>query len=138
VGRDGLELQDAWDGRPRALYGITVPSFPNFFLLYGPGTNLASGGSIIAASEASMTHVSGLLDLLVRSGRDTIEPTRDAYDEWFERTQDEMRRKVWASPHIAHNSYRNERGEVLGLNPFRFVDHWRWTRTVDPDQYVLR
>ena len=32
-----------WDGEPRAFLGVTVPTFPNFYMLYGPGTN---GGEI--------------------------------------------------------------------------------------------
>ncbi|MEZ5135710.1 MAG: NAD(P)/FAD-dependent oxidoreductase [Acidimicrobiales bacterium] len=137
VGRDGVDLHEAWDGRPRALYGIAVPGFPNFFMLYGPGTNLASGGSIIAASEAEMTAIDGCLRLLVEGGHRTIEPTEAAYDAWFERNQAELRTMVWASPHIEHNYYRNANGEVHTLNPFRFVDYWAWTRSVDPDDYVL-
>lgn len=135
VGRRGVELREAWDGRPRALYGISVPDFPNFFMMYGPGTNLASGGSIIAASEAEMTYIDGCLRLLVEGGHRSMEPTADAYDEWFERAQAEMRTMVWASPHIEHNYYRNGNGEVHGLNPFRFVDYWTWTRSVDPDDH---
>jgi 4-hydroxyacetophenone monooxygenase len=132
VGRGGVELREAWHGRPRALYGISVPEFPNFFMMYGPGTNLASGGSIIAASEAEMTYIDGCLRLLVEGGHRSMEPTTEAYDGWFERAQAEMRTMVWASPHIEHNYYRNDNGEVHGLNPFRFVDYWTWTRSVDP------
>ena len=53
----------------------------------------------------------------------------------LERAQAEMRTMVWASPHIEHNYYRNDNGEVHGLNPFRFVDYWTWTRSVDPDDH---
>ena len=137
VGRDGVDLREHWGTRPRALYGVTVAGFPNFFLMYGPATNLASGGSIIAASEAEMTYIDECLRLLVEGGHATIEPTTEAYDGWYERTQAEMRTMVWASPHIEHNYYRNADGEVHTLNPFRFVDYWRWTRTVDPSDYSL-
>lgn len=138
LGRGGVDLRVAWDGRPRALYGIAVPGFPNFFMMYGPGTNLASGGSIIAASEAEMTYIDGCLRLLVEGGHRSMEPTEAAYEEWFERAQAEMRTMVWASPHIEHNYYRNDNGEVHGLNPFRFVDYWRWTRDVDPSDHLFR
>ena len=37
VGRDGRTLQEHWADEPRAYLGITVPGFPNFFMLYGPG-----------------------------------------------------------------------------------------------------
>jgi cyclohexanone monooxygenase len=48
-GRDGRGIHDAWQGRPSAFLGITVPGFPNFFILYGPNTN--GGGSIIHQLE---------------------------------------------------------------------------------------
>jgi cation diffusion facilitator CzcD-associated flavoprotein CzcO len=48
-GRDGRGIHDAWQGRPSAFLGITVPGFPNFFILYGPNTN--GGLSIIAQLE---------------------------------------------------------------------------------------
>ena len=44
VGRGGRTLHEHWAGEPRAYLGITVPGFPNFFMLYGPGTN---GGEIV-------------------------------------------------------------------------------------------
>ena len=43
VGREGRTLHEYWDGEPRAFLGVTVPTFPNFYMLYGPGTN---GGEI--------------------------------------------------------------------------------------------
>lgn len=68
IGRNGSDLRRSWGTRPRALYGVTVPDFPNFFLMYGPGTNLASGGSIIAASECQMALIDGCLRLLASGG----------------------------------------------------------------------
>jgi 4-hydroxyacetophenone monooxygenase len=47
-GRGGRTIRGVWgDDDPRTYLGITVPSFPNLFLTYGPNTNLAHGGSII-------------------------------------------------------------------------------------------
>ena len=39
-GRDGRTLADTWNGSPRAHLGVTVPGFPNFFILMGPNTGL--------------------------------------------------------------------------------------------------
>ena len=60
VGRDGVTLRERWGEEPRAYLGITVPGFPNLFCLYGPGTNLAHGGSIIFHSECQVRYVDGL------------------------------------------------------------------------------
>ena len=41
----GIErtLADEWAGFPRAYLGLTVPGFPNMFLIYGPNTNGGTG-----------------------------------------------------------------------------------------------
>ena len=41
---------------PRAYLGMSVPGFPNMFLLYGPNTN-GGTGSVIYTIEAGMGHV---------------------------------------------------------------------------------
>ena len=44
----------AWsDDNPTAYLGITVPGFPNLFLMYGPNTNLAHGGSIFSSTPSA-------------------------------------------------------------------------------------
>ncbi|MEN8673812.1 NAD(P)/FAD-dependent oxidoreductase [Nocardioides sp.] len=137
TGHGGVDLREHWGTRPRAYLGVTVPDFPNFFCLYGPGTNLASGGSIIFASECEVTYVMACLDALLAGGHGAMSPRREVYDDYYERTQAEMRTMVWASPHIEHNYYANDDGEVHGLNPWRLVDYWDWTRRVDLAEYDL-
>lgn len=136
-GRGGVDLHDAWARRPRALLGITVPEFPNFFMLYGPGTNLASGGSIIFSSECQVRYVMGCLRLLAEQHGTSIEPTTAAYEDWFDRCQERVRQTVWASPHIAHSYYKADDGEVYVLNPWRLVDYWTWTREPNATDYVV-
>lgn len=136
-GRGGVDLREHWGTRPRAYLGVTVPDFPNFFCLYGPGTNLASGGSIIFASECEVRYTMACIEALLAGGHRTIEPRHSVYDDYYDRTQAEMRTMVWASPHIEHNYYQNDAGEVHGLNPWRLVDYWDWTRSVNLDEYEL-
>jgi 4-hydroxyacetophenone monooxygenase len=57
-GRDGRTLRDVWgDDDPRAYLGITVPDFPNLFMLYGPSTNLAHGSSAIYHTEYQVRYI---------------------------------------------------------------------------------
>ena len=65
VGRGGVDLHERWDGDARAYLGITVPGFPNFFLLYGPNTNIVVNGSIIWFTECEVRYVLGCLRLLL-------------------------------------------------------------------------
>jgi 4-hydroxyacetophenone monooxygenase len=136
-GRDGVDLREQWGVRPRAYLGMTVPDFPNLFFLYGPGTNLASGGSLIFHSECEVRYVVQCLQALDAAGARAIEPRREKYDEWYDRCQAELRMTVWSSPHIEHNFYKNAEGDVHSLSPWRLVDFWTWTRTPDLEDFVL-
>jgi 4-hydroxyacetophenone monooxygenase len=137
TGRDGRDLRDLWGERPSAYLGITVPGYPNFFCMYGPGTNLASGGSLIFHSECQMRYISQCLDHLIGSDHRFMEPRQDKTDDWLRRTQDEMRKMVWAQPSIEHSFYKNTHGEIYTLSPWRLVDYWTWTREPDPEDFVF-
>lgn len=139
VGRDGRVLAEQWGDEPTALYGITVPGFPNLFCLYGPGTNLAHGGSIIFNSECQVRYVEGCLARLVAAGPGAaLEVTQEAHDAYNARLQEEMGRMIWSHPTIRHSWYRNDDGRIFILSPWRMVDYWAWTRTPDPADFTLR
>lgn len=137
-GRDGEILSERWGERPSAYLGITVPGYPNFFCMYGPGTNLASGGSLIFHSECQMRYITKCLELLIEGGHRSLEPREDKTADWLDRTQAEMRKMVWSQPSIKHSFYKNQFGEVYGLSPWRLVDYWTWTREPDPDDFLIR
>ncbi len=137
VGRDGRVLAEQWGERPTAYLGITVPGFPNFFCMYGPGTNLASGGSLIFHSECQMRYIAECLDLLLAGHGRWMEPRPEKLDDWVQRSQAEMRTMVWSQPSIKHSFYKNADGDVYTLSPWRLVDYWTWTRNADPEDYVF-
>ena len=137
-GRDGELLSERWGQRPSAYLGITVPGYPNFFCMYGPGTNLAHGGSLIFHSECQMRYITECLELLINGGHACLEPREDKATEWHERSQAEMRKMVWSQPSIKHSFYKNSFGEVHILSPWRLVDYWSWTREPNRDDFVIR
>ncbi len=137
TGRGGHDLRARWGERPAAYLGITVPGYPNFFCMYGPGTNLASGGSLIFHSECQMRYISRCLDHLIAGGHRHMEPRQDTTDDWVRRSQEEMRTMVWSQPSIVHSFYKNAHGEVYSLSPWRLVDYWTWTRTPDPSDFTF-
>jgi 4-hydroxyacetophenone monooxygenase len=137
-GRDGEILSERWGERPSAYLGITVPGYPNFFCMYGPGTNLAHGGSLIFHSECQMRYITQCLELLIAGGHRSLEPHEDTAADWHERSQAEMRKMVWSQPSVKHSFYKNSFGEVHILSPWRLVDYWTWTREPNPDDFVIR
>jgi len=81
VGPDGVKLHDYWGGRPRAYLGVTVPHFPNLFLIYGPNTN--GGGSIIAQEERQAEVMVWALKKLARRRAGRVETAPEALDRWI-------------------------------------------------------
>jgi cation diffusion facilitator CzcD-associated flavoprotein CzcO len=59
-GRDGADLDTVWDLRPTAYYAISIPDFPNFFLLNGP-TAPVGNFSLIDIAERQWAYIEQLL-----------------------------------------------------------------------------
>jgi 4-hydroxyacetophenone monooxygenase len=138
VGRDGTVLAEQWGERPTALWGISTPNFPNLFCMYGPGTNLASGGSLIFHSECQIRYIVQALAWLVSGEARSVEVRQDAHDDYVARLREQMATMVWEHPSIKSSWYQNADGEVFVLSPWRLVDYWTWTRTPDRRDFVLR
>jgi 4-hydroxyacetophenone monooxygenase len=138
VGRDGLVLSDHWGDEPTAYLGITVPGFPNLYCMYGPSTNLATGGSLIFHSECQIRYIGGCLKSLIEAGRQAMEPRQEVLEAYVERTQKELQKYVWAQPAVKSSWYKNDEGKIFGLSPWRLVDYWRWTREPDLADYEVR
>jgi len=81
VGRDGRRLDDVWAKRPHAYLAISIPEFPNFFMLNGP-TSPVGNFSLIDVAEKQWGYIAQLLDLL-RSGEcSEIAATQEALDAY--------------------------------------------------------
>jgi len=59
-GLGGRDLHEAWSKGADAYLGMAVSGFPNFFVLYGPNTNVGSG-SIIYMLERQQRYLAKLL-----------------------------------------------------------------------------
>lgn len=94
-GRNGSSLQDLWSGHPKTLYGITTPGFPNFFMLYGPNSNLGHN-SIIYMIESQVRYMMRCLDEMKRRGSREIDVKQDAVEAFDQRLQERLRNSIWA------------------------------------------
>ncbi|BBY32882.1 4-hydroxyacetophenone monooxygenase [Mycolicibacter minnesotensis] len=137
TGRAGTDLHALWGNRPYAYLGITVPSFPNFFLLYGPGAHLAHGGSLIFNSELEMRYIDACLAKLADEGLHSIEPSTQAAAEWHRATQAAIAQTVWAHPSIKHSYFKNADGEIHTVSPWRLDEYWSAVREPDWSQFVI-
>ena len=82
-GRDGLSLRDKWEAGPRTYLGLTAAGFPNMYIITGPGSPSVLSNMIVSIEQ----HVDWITDgiaYLGEQGLETIEPTREAEDDWVE------------------------------------------------------
>jgi 4-hydroxyacetophenone monooxygenase len=138
TGRGGKTIRDLWgDDDPRAYMGMTVPGFPNMFVLYGPNTNLSHGGSIFFHAECQTRHILLCLRELIESGKTLIECKQAVHDAYNQRVDAAHEKMIWT--HGGMNTwYRNKRGRVTTNSPWRIIDYWAMTRTLNKDDYVIR
>lgn len=137
VGKSGQTIRALWgDDNPRAYLGITVPAFPNLFLLYGPGTNLAHGGSAIYHSECQVRYIMQCLRELLETGARAMEVRPEPHDQFNDLLDATHAGMVWAHRGVG-NWYKNEAGRVVTNSPFRLVDYRAMTETLDRNDYVM-
>lgn len=131
TGRNGQNLADAWaDDNPTAYLGITVPGFPNMFCMQGPNTGLGHGGSAIFQAECQARYITGCLVSMLEQGIAAIDPKTDALDDYVRRVDAEHEAMIWTHPGMS-TYYRNAKGRVVSVMPWRLVDYWSMTH--DPD-----
>jgi cation diffusion facilitator CzcD-associated flavoprotein CzcO len=126
VGLGGRTIHEAWAGEPQALLGMTVPSFPNFFILYGPNTN---GGEIVSCLERQAEHVVQAVKRLIRTGTTVIEVRPGfykAYNRWLDR---KMRGTAWE---VSNNYYKAPSGRIVTQWPFGPLFYGVLTKTLAP------
>jgi acyl-CoA synthetase (AMP-forming)/AMP-acid ligase II/cation diffusion facilitator CzcD-associated flavoprotein CzcO len=137
TGLGGRVLREEWRGDDaRAYMGTTVPGFPNLFTLLGPNIGLGHGGSVIAPIEAQMDYVMDLIGQMFARGAQAVDVRREAHDAYNERVDAAHERMVWTHPGM-DNWYRNSRGRVVAITPFRHDDWWRMTRRAKLEDYRL-
>jgi 4-hydroxyacetophenone monooxygenase len=138
TGRGGASLREQWGDEPRGYLGITVPNFPNLFMLYGPGTNLAHGASIILHSECQVQYTMEAIRMVLQADARTIEVRQDVLDAYMTRYRAEIDQLIWSHPTIEHTHYKNRNGKIFTLSPWPIEVYWQWTQTVDAADYMLR
>lgn len=94
IGRGGRDLRTTWGKRPLAHRGVSVPGFPNFFVLYGPNTNLGSN-SIIFMLESQFSYIRQLVSATDSLGWVASEATAEAQEAWRQLIDDASGETAW-------------------------------------------
>ncbi|MBZ2168162.1 flavin-containing monooxygenase [Marinobacter sp. F4216] len=132
IGKNGRSLDETWANGASAFKGITVNGFPNFFMLYGPNTNLAHN-SIIYMLESQFSYVLDAVKLLAKDPGMVMEVAGDRQNQYVSEIQSGLEGSVWSSG--CHSWYLDASGKnTVNWPGFTFTYRWS-TRRVDPDNY---
>ena len=135
TGRGGKTLKQAWaDDNPTAYLGLTVPDFPNLFVMLGPNSGPAHGGSVIFQSECQSRYITSCLVEMIEHGLAAIDVKPDVHDGYVRKVDAEHEQMIWTHPGMT-TYYRNSRGRVFSAMPWRFVDYWQMTHDADLNDY---
>ena len=137
IGKDNKSILEYWQfDNPRANLGITVPNFPNFFIMYGPNTNLAHGGSIVFHGECQIRYILGCINLLIDKKCTSIDCKKDVYEEYNSNLDKQHDKMVWTH-HKVKSWYRNSTGRVITNSPWRLVDYWKMTKEPREEDFLF-
>jgi 4-hydroxyacetophenone monooxygenase len=136
-GRNGIRLRDQWgNDDPRAHLGITVPNFPNLFVVYGPNTNLGYGGSAIFHSEAQVAYAVKCIRAMLERKWKSLECRQEVHDAYNDQVDARHAEMVWARSK-ASNWYKNKAGRVSQNSPWRMLDYWHLVREPNFDDFLI-
>lgn len=80
-GTDGMTLQEKWSEGPTTYLGLSVPGFPNMFMITGPGSPSVLTNMIVAI-EQHVEWIDTCLNFMAANNFSTIEATADSEVGW--------------------------------------------------------
>jgi len=121
TGRGGLTLGQAWKDGAEAYWGVAVAGFPNFFMLYGPNTNLGHN-SILFMLEAQTAYIVKCARALARRGvrfLDVKSAAQQTFNIWL---QADIKNSVWAAD--CGSWYKLDNGKITNNWSNMTLTYW--------------
>ena len=134
VGRNGIELKQAWKDGAESYYGISHKGFPNLFQLLGPNTVLAHN-SVIFMIEAQVDYILQMMDLVTQSQSNAIVVKDQVQDQFNHDVQDMLNNTVWQSGCLSW--YQQDGGKNFALWPTYTWKYWLKTKSLHPSDFRL-
>jgi cyclohexanone monooxygenase len=125
AGEGGVTLRDVWRDGAHAYLGMAVPGFPNFFMLYGPNTNVGSN-SVIFVLEAQARYIVRALRHLRRRNKSYVAVRPAAMAGFLAKIDQWMQGTVWTTR--CSNYFRAANGRVVTQWPRSARAFWGMTR----------
>ena len=137
IGRDGVSLDDVWAQRPSAYLSVSVPGFPNLFLLNGPNGPIGNF-SLIDVAEMQLAYVLQLVRLLDEGRCSEVSASHEAAERFEADRVEAAKNTIWVTG--CRSWYLDDRG-VPAAWPWsmaRFRDEMAAPKLEDYDRIETR
>ena len=131
-GLEGRSLEAEWKPGAQAYLGITVSGFPNFFMAYGPNTNLGHN-SILFMIECQTRYILQCIERLRKGDLAYLDLRPEVQSVFNTKIQAELLRTVWAE--TSHSWYKDEAGCITNNWSGTTTRYWWKTRKLDLSCY---
>jgi 4-hydroxyacetophenone monooxygenase len=134
---DSGTIRDVWgESDPSAYLGMTVPGFPNMFVMYGPNTGVGHGGSVMFLAECQSTYILKCIQMVNSAGGSTIRVKPQVHDDYRAAVDHAMQGLVWSHPSVS-SWYKNSKGRIIINQPDRLIDYWTKCQLPEPDDFLV-
>jgi cation diffusion facilitator CzcD-associated flavoprotein CzcO len=132
AGRGNADLNGAWSRGAEAHRGVAVAGFPNFFMLYGPNTNLGHN-SIIFMIECQANYIAQCVAALRNSKLRYLDVRKEAMESFNRELQRDMQKTVWAAG--CSSWYKTADGKITNNWSSFTARYWWQMRHPDFGEY---
>ena len=134
TGLQGQDLHARWKDGAEAYLGLTVSGFPNFFMMYGPNTNLGHN-SIVYMLESQMNYIRQCVQKLQQDKLQYLDVKSAPMDEFNQALQARLHKTVWDGG--CKSWYVNEAGKNTANWSGFTLDYRRRTSKPNWSHYTL-
>ncbi|MEM6485456.1 MAG: NAD(P)/FAD-dependent oxidoreductase [Pseudomonadota bacterium] len=132
TGEDGVDLKAFWNGSPRAHRALTVPGFPNFFMLEGP-TGVFGNASLVELAEFQTDYLVSCLNEMKHRGAVTMAPKMDVFQAYNRYLAKGVAGTTWATGGC--DSWYLDASGTPNLYPYPPVQYRQEMRNPDFSEY---
>jgi cation diffusion facilitator CzcD-associated flavoprotein CzcO len=133
VGRNGVTLEEAWTPRPEAYLSISIPDFPNLFLLNGPNGPVGNF-SLIEVAELQFGYIMQLIERIRTGECREICARHDTLIDFELAREEAAKHTVWVTG--CQSWYLDDRG-LPAVWPWAFSHFRDVMQTPEPSAYEL-
>ncbi|MDZ4381363.1 MAG: NAD(P)/FAD-dependent oxidoreductase [Parvibaculum sp.] len=132
AGRGNADLNGVWSRGAEAHRGVAVAGFPNFFMLYGPNTNLGHN-SIIFMIECQANYIAQCVAALRNSKLRYLDVRKETMESFNRELQRDMQKTVWAAG--CSSWYKTADGKITNNWSSFTARYWWQMRHPDFGEY---